>query len=76
MAVGLVVVYGGPLAGRASGNVLSYVVGDTGPGKRAANKLQGLISSPIASRRAVIIPFEQLGSQALLFRNKNMAVIT
>ena len=67
---------GGSLASRTGGNVLSYVVGDAGPGKRAANKLQGLISAPVASRRAVIIPFEQLGSQALLFGNKNTAVIT
>ena len=58
------------------GDIFSYVVGDTRPGKGAAYKLQGLVSSPIASRRAVIIPFEQLGSQALLFRNKNTAVIT
>ena len=76
MAVGLIAVYSGPLAGQASGNVLSYVVGDTSLGKRAANKLQGLVLSPIASRRAVMIPFKQLGSQALLFRNKNTAITT
>ena len=65
-----------PLANRAGGDVLSYIVGDTGPRKGTANKLQGFIASPMASRRVVIIPFEQLGSQALLFRNKNTAVIT
>ena len=53
---------GGSLASRTGGNVLSYVVGDTRLGKGAAYKLQGLVSSPMASRRAVMIPFEQLGS--------------
>ena len=51
-------VYGDPLAGRASGNVLSYIVSDTGLGKRTADELKGLISSLVASGGVVMIPFE------------------
>ena len=58
MAVGLIAVYSGPLASWASGNILSYIVSDTGLGKRTADELKGLISSLVASGGVVMIPFE------------------